>query len=631
MRLAMRSLALFLVFLTTFAPKADAQRIADSVPSLILGDASSIHLEHNLSILDDENGLLTLEQVTRHPGFKPLGNLQLATGTLWLRATIIRSTGTPATWVLAFGEPGIHDVRAMIVAQDGSSTELVLGRHIASNDLPLAALRHVALLELPEGKPVTLYLRVSSLHKIRFESPILCPPTALLFEEVRQSTLYGAWFAALACITVIYALLGAWMKDGALLTYAAYVGTKISRGIAHTGIAYVIFPSAGGNTDYWLGGIGLLGGTAAFLLIWDKVLDLKANFPRMHILYCSTAIVVMILLFSADTPAFDLFATANQTIIFIASSISIVLAIRLVRRKVQRTVIHFYLFAFLPVWLSWAVQILTLLTPLIPASLGRGIDVASTPVHILILSCAMIYRLSQAQRERLRIQIALEGERMARQRQRAFIDMATHEFKTPLAVIDSAAQLLELQTPVPAVAERLSTIRRAIRRLVTLVETCLADHREDTRTVNLRPASPREIIERTAARNHNFGTAEIVVRAGNLPETCLADPDLLGIALDALVGNARLYGDASHPIEITADEDDHQVVFAVHDRGPGVPEAEAERIFEKYYRSSSTSAVPGTGIGLYLVKTIAGLHRGQVRYQHREGGGASFLLTIPGD
>jgi signal transduction histidine kinase len=73
------------------------------------------------------------------------------------------------------------------------------------------------------------------------------------------------------------------------------------------------------------------------------------------------------------------------------------------------------------------------------------------------------------------------------------------------------------------------------------------------------------------------------------------------------------------------------MVLSVCDRGPGVPEAEAERIFEKYYRGTHSRGTSGTGIGLNLVKTVAELHGGSCVYRSRDGGGAMFVLTIPLD
>ncbi|WP_449233165.1 ATP-binding protein [Azospirillum doebereinerae] len=232
------------------------------------------------------------------------------------------------------------------------------------------------------------------------------------------------------------------------------------------------------------------------------------------------------------------------------------------------------------------------------------------------------------------IERALMGEQAARLRLRTFLDMATHEFKTPLAVIDSSAQMLErlVDTEREGVGRRLSLIRRSVRRVVDLVETCLAGERVDEE-IPLKPVpfAPAGLVGMVVERQRGHGATILVGDVAALP-TVIADPDLLAIALDALLDNARRYAMAKgSAIEVAARRTDTRLVLSVADRGPGVPESESLRIFEKYYRGMDSRATPGTGIGLNLVKTIAELHGGTVGYSPRDGGGSVFTLTIPLD
>ncbi|MBP2293543.1 sensor histidine kinase [Azospirillum rugosum] len=233
------------------------------------------------------------------------------------------------------------------------------------------------------------------------------------------------------------------------------------------------------------------------------------------------------------------------------------------------------------------------------------------------------------------IERALAGEQMARQRLRTFLDMATHEFKTPLAVIDSSVQMLERLVPTEreGVGSRLALIRRSVRRVIDLIETCLAGDRVDEELpVKIAAFAPATMVQRVVDRQRSLGSA-IVADIAGLPDTCTADPDLLGIALDVLLDNARRYGPASSSpgaaIALTARQEGAALVLSVADRGPGIPEEEAERVFEKYYRGTHSAGVPGTGIGLTLVRTIADLHGGTVTHHPRDGGGAVFVLSVP--
>ncbi|MCG5240667.1 sensor histidine kinase [Azospirillum doebereinerae] len=233
------------------------------------------------------------------------------------------------------------------------------------------------------------------------------------------------------------------------------------------------------------------------------------------------------------------------------------------------------------------------------------------------------------------IERALMGEQAARLRLRTFLDMATHEFKTPLAVIDSSAQMLErlVDAEQAGVGSRLSLIRRSVRRVVDLVETCLAGERVDEE-IPLKPVTfaPAALVGTVVERQRGHGAIILVGDTAALPPTAIADPDLLAIALDALLDNARRYGTAKGgAIEVAAWWNGNALVLSVADRGPGVPEDESLRIFEKYYRGMDNRSTPGTGIGLNLVKTIAELHGGTVAYAPRDGGGSVFTLTVPLD
>ena len=69
--------------------------------------------------------------------------------------------------------------------------------------------------------------------------------------------------------------------------------------------------------------------------------------------------------------------------------------------------------------------------------------------------------------------------------------------------------------------------------------------------------------------------------------------------------------------------------MVIEDRGIGIPDTDRERVFERYYRGSNTSGIVGSGVGLYLVKTIIDLHEGSIMLDSREGEGSRFTLRLP--
>jgi signal transduction histidine kinase len=107
------------------------------------------------------------------------------------------------------------------------------------------------------------------------------------------------------------------------------------------------------------------------------------------------------------------------------------------------------------------------------------------------------------------------------------------------------------------------------------------------------------------------------------------DGRLLRRLVRNLLDNARRYAGKA-PVEVTLARSEHEVVFSVRDRGPGVPESERERIFEPFYRAhGAAETAGGVGLGLALVRSIAHQHGGSVACLARDGGGSEFRVTLP--
>ena len=201
---------------------------------------------------------------------------------------------------------------------------------------------------------------------------------------------------------------------------------------------------------------------------------------------------------------------------------------------------------------------------------------------------------------------------------------ASHELRSPLTRIRMGLELMGGQQPSPAFRQE---IERNIAELDQLVDEILLASRLD-------------------AREADVGTVEWVDLIGLAAEECArvdadldvsATPDglevqgitkLLRRAVRNLLENARRY--SSGEITVTLLRGPHHVEVRVCDRGPGVPPGQRERIFEPFYRLPGASErAGGVGLGLALVRSIAGRHKGTVHCEDREGGGACFVLRFP--
>jgi len=205
---------------------------------------------------------------------------------------------------------------------------------------------------------------------------------------------------------------------------------------------------------------------------------------------------------------------------------------------------------------------------------------------------------------------------------------ASHELRSPLARLKMALSLLD-DTPDGAARERLKKeVRTNIGELDALVEEVLLASRLDAQAVELvRDAV--DLIPIAAVEAAQVG-AEVQAASPSL--TVQGDERLLRRALRNLLENARRYGeggDITLSAERVAGAPAH-AELRVCDRGPGVPEALRERIFEPFFRlPGHAEREGGVGLGLALVKQIAERHGGRVRCEARAQGGSCFVITLP--
>jgi two-component system sensor histidine kinase KdpD len=121
---------------------------------------------------------------------------------------------------------------------------------------------------------------------------------------------------------------------------------------------------------------------------------------------------------------------------------------------------------------------------------------------------------------------------------------------------------------------------------------------------------------------------DIQVHEGISPVS--ADPDMIGLALRQLIGNAVKYSPPGSIIAISAIQGDDTVTVRVRDQGPGIPQDELESIFERFYRGSRVQdSVAGTGMGLSVARDIINAHQGQLWAENRPEGGAQFSFSLP--
>ncbi len=293
----------------------------------------------------------------------------------------------------------------------------------------------------------------------------------------------------------------------------------------------------------------------------------------------------------------------------------------------------------------------TWLLALIPAVLGGLLAIywwfiaASNPVVYLrsdLGSLALALGLVVSALVAAALALWWRGEQRQKQQavqaadeRRRFLRRLDHELKNPLTAIraglvnlaESPSQQVrrEAMASVEAQTLRLSRLAADLRKLADL-EVSLVEHSP----VDI-PALLQEVYA-LAREGPEAGDRHLTLSIPQAPwplPKVSGDPDLLFLAVHNLLDNALKYSRPGDTIELHASEDGTSLLIEVADTGPGIPVEEQPHVWEELYRGESRRGIPGSGLGLPLVRLIAERHKGQVSLRSRPGQGTVFSLRLP--
>jgi signal transduction histidine kinase len=211
--------------------------------------------------------------------------------------------------------------------------------------------------------------------------------------------------------------------------------------------------------------------------------------------------------------------------------------------------------------------------------------------------------------------------------------MVSHEVRTPLAaVVGFTSLLLEREFPPDEERRYLEIIDQQARRLAALAGDFL--------DVRLLEGGALTI------EKHEFDLVELAKEQASLffpqssshaleldlPDEPLivdGDRDRLAQVIGNLLSNAIKYSPAGTRVRLTLDADDGHASIIVADEGAGIPESDRQRIFEKFYRGPAATGVGGTGLGLAVARELVHSHGGEIELEPSDGGGSTFVVTLP--
>lgn len=643
---------------------------------LQLGSGAAVDSHGHLALLRDPGGRLDAAGAAAAPDWRILPgavNAGYTRDTLWIRLSVQRPAQAPSRWLLALSHALLDDVQ--LYRRDSGGPWRLLqhsGEDIGREQWPVDA-RNVQLpLRLDSEAPTELLLRLQSKNAmsttISFATPEVYGGAAR-----REYFYYGLGFGFGLLLIAFHTLFWQMTRERLSAWYLLYVSNALLVEALTAGLPQQLLALPVELSDPWLG-LCLCAGLAIGIRFAFMQLGIDQRWPRFSRVTLRGVVLTSVLaalLVLSDHNGAGMLAmqpVAMLSIVFLLGS-----ALWLLRRDEGQARAFLLVFGiyyagvmisfvrnmgWLPanVWTNNAAALGTLLHMLLMSlrlnrrydALRREKEAAQT--RIVQMIGRHNEQLEQQVRHRtadLRLEIerrqhlenelraALEIERRAKQQQLDFVAMVSHEFRTPLAIINTTAQQIakNLDAAREKTLARCRNLRMAVQRMAALVDEYLTADRMDTGQAQFRPRAceREELTELLDDLVADWPEGRVLLHDAELPPALVCDPGLLRVALRNLLANADRHTPAGRAIELRVEAPTPAgLCIRVSNPGDAVPADEVPRLFEKYFRGRQALQSPGAGLGLYLVHQIAELHGGQARLDSAgQDGAVRFSLALP--
>ena len=204
-----------------------------------------------------------------------------------------------------------------------------------------------------------------------------------------------------------------------------------------------------------------------------------------------------------------------------------------------------------------------------------------------------------------------------------FLDDFSHEVRTPLSGLKSAAETLERGG---LTREQETQLRHVMQRQITRIERLATDLAELNQIESGQLVLQRRAVHLGELLGEVCDDYGVAVQGDAV---AFADPQRVQQIFTNLLDNARKHGGRDGAISVEVEPVNGEAVVRVSDEGPGIPPEELERVFHRFYRVDRSRSQPGTGLGLAIAKHLAVAHGGSIRAYNRPAGGATFEVRLP--
>jgi PAS domain S-box-containing protein len=230
----------------------------------------------------------------------------------------------------------------------------------------------------------------------------------------------------------------------------------------------------------------------------------------------------------------------------------------------------------------------------------------------------------------------LQRERELSDLKSRFVSMTSHEFRTPLTMIQSSAELLERYRHRFSEEKQLIHLHRiktAVERMTQMLNDILLLGKAEAGKLEFNPAPVelaqlcRNLVEELQLAAKNPNAIVFIERCQSIPANI--DEKLLRQILTNLLSNAIKYSPSGSTVQFNLTCRDGNAIFQIQDQGIGIPPKDRVRLFESFHRATNVGTIQGTGLGLAIVKQCVDLHGGGITVESEVGKGTTFTVTLP--
>lgn len=244
-------------------------------------------------------------------------------------------------------------------------------------------------------------------------------------------------------------------------------------------------------------------------------------------------------------------------------------------------------------------------------------------------------RTLELEEQALKLEQALKTERNTNEMQNQFVSMVSHEFRTPLTIIDGTARRIVNRADrmeISDIVERMNNIRASVARLSGLVERTLDASKLATGKIQFSPEAFEldKLIVDIIERHYMLATGfSFTINLEEVKGEIEGDPRLVDHIFSNLISNAIKYSKDRPIVNVIGRRSGDEVVIKIRDHGIGIPKSELPRICERFFRASTSNGIQGTGIGLNLVNELVAMHGGKMTVDSEVGQWTEVAVRLP--